>query len=59
MVLAGNFCINKTGELTGTMKIGVGDVTFSLPDGVFTNSIPIESIVLQKQSIDGLFNAIP
>lgn len=59
MILGGNFCISKTGTLTGTMKIGVGDVSFALPNGVLTNSIPVESIVLQKQSVDGLFNAIP
>lgn len=59
MILGGNFCVSKSGELTGTMKIGVGDVYFALPNGVLTNSIPVSSIVLQKQSVAGLFNAIP
>ena len=59
MILGGNFSISKNGKLTGTMKIGVGDLNFALPDGVLTNSVPVTSIILQRQSINGLINAIP
>jgi hypothetical protein len=58
LVFAGNFKI-KCGKLEGTMKIGAGDVNFALPDGVLTNSIPVDSITLEKQPIKGLFDAIP
>ena len=59
-VVGGEFTIDKHGALTGTMKLGAGELNFALPNGpALYPTVHINSITLQKQDLFDLYSAIP
>ena len=62
IVLSGNFTVSKAGKMKFIDVVaGFGDANYSLPNVLlpFTSVFPITNLELQKQSIDGLYDAIP